>query len=60
MSGIGTTTSRSHSLVDGGCTTVDRAPAGEEPGDLLDRPDRGRQPDPLRRPLAAGRPAARG
>ena len=30
---------------------LDRAPAGEEAGHLLDRPDGGRQPDPLRRPL---------
>ena len=41
-------------MVDGGCTTVDRAAAGQEPGDLLDRPDRGGQADPLGRALEQG------
>ena len=51
MSSTGTTTERSHSLVDGGATTCDRAAAGEERGHLLDRPHRRRQADPLRRAL---------
>ena len=42
----------------GGCTTVTGRPPAEEPGHLLDRPHRRGQPDPLRRPVAAARPAA--
>ena len=47
----GTTTSSSMVLADGGCTTSTSWRAAEEPGDLLDRADRGGQPDPLGRPL---------
>ena len=41
-------------MVDGGCTTVTGRAAGQEPGDLLDRPDRRGQPDPLGRALEQG------
>ncbi len=51
MSSTGTTTDRSNVLAAGGCTTVTVAAAGEERRDLLDRAHRGRQPDPLRRPV---------
>ena len=51
MSSTGTTTERSHSLADGGATTRDRAAAGQEGGDLLDRAHGGRQADPLGRPV---------
>ena len=60
MSATGTTTSRSHSLVDGGCTTVDRAGRRRGSGRPPRRPDGGGQPDPLRRAARAGRRAARG
>ena len=54
MSGTGTTTLRSHSLVDGRLHDLDRPAAGEVAGDLLDRTDGGGQPDPLGRALEVG------
>ena len=51
MSSTGTTTERSHSLVDGRRDDLHRPAARQVGGDLLDRPHRRRQADPLGRPL---------
>ena len=51
---MGTTTSRSHSLVDGGLHDLDRSTAREVARHLLDRLDGGGEPDALRRPLEQG------
>ena len=50
MSSTGTTTVISMVLPIFGATTRDRPAAGEERADLVDRPDRRGQPDPLGRP----------
>ena len=60
MSSTGTTTDRSNVFCDRRLHDGHRAPAGEEGRDLVDRPDRGRQPDALGRRRRAGRRAARG